>query len=170
MDWGKRSSYSKYCMEGPMDNHPLVSRTYKIKDPFKKFFCPLCRTERAFTHHYKLTKWNYLQIVLLTTVFSLGVWPIAEHRGPFSFFIFWAGFMWIKRLKFAKQIPCPHCGFDASWYKRDVTVAKKKVVNFWSDKGEVNTAPVEDEAAPRVHEEAPIPEERPEAPPPELTP
>ena len=36
-----------------------------------------------------------------------------------------------KRLNFRKEIPCPHCGFDASWYKRDVKVARKLVERHW---------------------------------------
>ena len=33
-----------------------------------------------------------------------------------------------------KQISCPHCGFDATWYKRDVKVARQLVKDFWVQK------------------------------------
>ena len=32
------------------------------------------------------------------------------------------------------EIPCPYCGFDASWYKKDVKIARKKVQEFWKKK------------------------------------
>ena len=30
------------------------------------------------------------------------------------------------------ELPCPHCGFDATWYKRDVKVARRQVLDFWN--------------------------------------
>jgi hypothetical protein len=44
------------------------------------------------------------------------------------------GFEGIRRMLFSRQVPCPHCGFDASWYKRDVKVARRLVGEFWGDK------------------------------------
>ncbi len=71
----------------------------------------------------------------LTTLLVGGAFfPIMGLRSFFVFFIFWAGFEAAVRMNFRKEVPCPHCGFDASWYKRDVTVARKKVKDFW-DKG-----------------------------------
>lgn len=113
---------------------PLESRTYRYKNPAMEFFCPLCRTKRAITTNPHLTLKNYLQISMLTVVTSMVLWPIMSGRSVFSFFIFWAGFEGARRLLFRKEIPCPHCGFDASWYKRDVKVAKKLVHNFWEAK------------------------------------
>jgi hypothetical protein len=51
----------------------------------------------------------------------------------FIFFPLWMGFEWVRRALFSRGIPCPHCGFDASWYKRDVKVARRLVSDFWSD-------------------------------------
>lgn len=57
-------------------------------------------------------------------------------RGVFSFFVYLAAFEWVRRANYRKEIPCPHCGFDASWYKKDVKVARKLVANYWADKGQ----------------------------------
>lgn len=37
-------------------------------------------------------------------------------------------------MNYRKEIPCPHCGFDASWYKKDVKVARRLVAAYWSEK------------------------------------
>jgi ribosomal protein L37E len=59
----------------------------------------------------------------------------------FSFFLYWACFEAGRRIFFSREIPCPHCGFDASWYKRDVKVARRKVDEFWQ-KGEADSGVV----------------------------
>ncbi len=56
-----------------------------------------------------------------------------QWKGAFSFFLVWAFFEAALRLNFRKEVPCPHCGFDASWYKKDVNVARRKVDEFWGD-------------------------------------
>jgi hypothetical protein len=57
-----------------------------------------------------------------------------SFRGVFSFFVFLGVFEWVRRANYRKEIPCPHCGFDASWYKKDVKVARRLVATYWSDK------------------------------------
>jgi hypothetical protein len=57
-----------------------------------------------------------------------------SFRAGFVFFIYWFGFEATVRLLFKKDLPCPHCGFDASWYKRDVRVTRQKVEEFWQAK------------------------------------
>ena len=49
----------------------------------------------------------------------------------FLFFPVWLAFELGNKLLYRKELPCPYCGFDPSWYRRDVTVAKKMVQNFW---------------------------------------
>jgi hypothetical protein len=43
------------------------------------------------------------------------------------------------RTDFKKQVPCPHCGFDATWYKKDVKVARSVVKEFWDQKNAIAT-------------------------------
>ena len=115
--------------------NPLETRTYKFKKAAIEFFCPLCRTQRAISTHHKLTLMNYGQISLLTFLVSVALWPWAGIRGALSFFPILMVFEAVRRMLFSKDIPCPHCGFDASWYKRDVKVARKLVEDFWTEKG-----------------------------------
>lgn len=115
---------------------PLEKRTYKVKNPVTRFFCPLCRTERAFTIGPRLGAKNYLQISMVTLVTTALFFPLWEWGGVFSFFVYFAAFEFARRSLFRKQVPCPHCGFDASWYKRDVKVARTKVKDFWAAQGQ----------------------------------
>lgn len=110
---------------------PLETRIFKLKRPAVEFFCPLCRTKRQLVHRYRLTWVNYVQISMLTVVTTLALSPLMEWKGVFSIFVFWAIFEYAKRSLYRKEIPCPHCGFDASWYQRDVKVARQKVKEFW---------------------------------------
>jgi len=111
---------------------PLESRTFKFKDPHMEFYCPLCGTQRAITAKPHLSALNYLQMTLITVAITACLYPFMEWKGIFSFFFVWAVFEGAFRLNFRKEVPCPHCGFDASWYKKDVTVAREKVDQFWS--------------------------------------
>jgi hypothetical protein len=113
---------------------PLVKRTYKYKSPAKAFFCPLCRTERAITISPRLTKKNYFQILLTSIIFGAMLFPLMGIKCFFIFFVLAAAFELSIRTDFKKQVPCPHCGFDATWYKKDVKVARKLVKDFWIQK------------------------------------
>ncbi len=117
---------------------PLEPRTFRYKNPAMEFFCPLCGTKRAIITNPHLTAKNYLQITMLTTMTSMVLWGVMSWRATFSFFFFWAAFEGIRRTMFRKEIPCPHCGFDASWYKRDVKMARQLVHNFWEAKNPQN--------------------------------
>ena len=112
--------------------NPLESRTYKFKKVAMEFFCPLCRTKRAISTGHRLTLLNYGQISLLTGIVTALLWPWAGVRGLLVFFPIFMGFEALRRMLFSRDIPCPHCGFDASWYKRDVKVARQLVDDFWS--------------------------------------
>ena len=113
---------------------PLVSRVYKYKNQANVFFCPLCRTERGITISPRLTKKNYVQILLTSIVLGAFLFPIMGVKSFFMFFVTWAVFELAVRTDYKKQIACPHCGFDATWYKRDVKVARQLVKDFWIQK------------------------------------
>lgn len=117
---------------------PLESRVYKYKNKANAFFCPLCRTERGITISPRLTKKNYLQILLTAIVFGSGLYPFMGVKCFFIFFVVWAFFELAVRADYKKQVPCPHCGFDATWYKRDVKVARQLVKDFWAQKQPVS--------------------------------
>lgn len=117
---------------------PLVERVYKYKNKDRNFFCPLCRTERNVTVSPKLTKKNLLQITLTTIVLGAALYPFFGVESFVIFFAIWGAFELAVRSDYKKQVPCPHCGFDATWYKRDVKVARQKVAEFWAQKQPVN--------------------------------
>lgn len=116
---------------------PLEQRTFRFKKPALHFFCPLCRTERAITTNHRLSALNYLQVVLLTGFLTAIAFPYAGLKTLAAFFPIWLAFEGVRRILFSREVPCPHCGFDASWYKRDVKVARKRVAEFWADKNPV---------------------------------
>jgi hypothetical protein len=106
-------------------------RSYRYKNPAMEFYCPLCRTQRAFAYSPKLKVRHYLQIAVIGSLLTALAYPLMGPRGLIVFFPVWAAFYAGLRMLFRKEIPCPHCGFDASWYKRDVKVARKLVKEFW---------------------------------------
>lgn len=114
-----------------MENRrPLESRPYKIRNPKIEFFCPLCRTQRGFAYSYKLNWKNYLQIAFA----SLLLFPILGVKVFVVFLSLVAIMEFLLRTLLKNEIPCPYCGFDASWYKKDVKIARKKVQAFWDKK------------------------------------
>ena len=117
-----------------MKKKPLVSRVYKYKNKDNMFFCPLCRTERGITISPRLTNKNYVQILLTSIVFGAALFPWTGVKCFFIFFVVWGIFELAVRTSYKKQVACPHCGFDATWYKRDVKVARQLVKDFWAQK------------------------------------
>ncbi len=115
-------------------HNPLENRIFKYKNPSMEFYCPLCSTKRAFTSTPRMSVKNYFQCFLTTVFLMACLWPLMEIKSFFIFFFVWAIFEAGVRMNFRKEIPCPHCGFDASWYKRDVKMARKIVGDFWQNK------------------------------------
>jgi hypothetical protein len=119
---------------------PLETRVYKYKNKSRNFFCPLCRTERNVTASPRLTKKNIVQIFLTSVIFGSALFPWFGVESFVVFFLVWGLFELSIRSDYKKQVPCPHCGFDATWYKRDVKVARQKVTEFWSQKQTLNSS------------------------------
>ena len=109
-------------------------RVFRYKNPHTEFLCPLCGVERAVRYTSKLSVKNYIQIAMISVPVVYFLFPLMGERSFFVIFILWFIFEGVKRLLFSREIPCPHCGFDASWYKRDVKVARQKVKEFWDKK------------------------------------
>jgi hypothetical protein len=66
------------------------------------------------------------------------LYPFFKVESFIVFFAVWGSFELAIRSDFKKQVPCPHCGFDATWYKKDVKVARQKVAEFWAQKQTVS--------------------------------
>ena len=60
-------------------------RPYKLKNAVFEFLCPLCGVERGISVHYKLTKSNYFQIVILSSVLLLIGFPFLGLGRPHIF-------------------------------------------------------------------------------------
>ena len=106
-------------------------RVYRYKNPRLEFFCPLCRSPRAFSSTYRLDPFHYIQILFIG-LFLAGVsYPFIGAKGIFFIFPVWLCFELFVRGRFREKIPCPYCGFDASWYQRDVKISRDKVRDFW---------------------------------------
>ncbi len=125
---------------------PLESRVFKYKNKANSFFCPLCRTERGISTSPRLTKKNYIQILLTSIVFGSLLFPLMGVKCFFIFFVILGAFELAVRTDYKKQVACPHCGFDATWYKRDVKVARKLVKEFWVQKQAVSDLKIQSTA------------------------
>lgn len=111
---------------------PLKSaRFYKVKNPRKHFLCALCRAPRQMKYSKNLNWKNYLQLTILTAFICTLLYPFMGIKGVFVCLFMWPIVEMTNKLLYRKEIPCPYCGFDATWYRRDVKVAKRKVENFW---------------------------------------
>ncbi len=119
----------------------LEKRIYHFKKATTHFYCPLCSTPRAIANSPRPSVKNHIQMILTTSVLVLLFYPIMEWRALVFFFIIWAGLEGFQRLLFKRDVPCPHCGFDASWYKKDVREAKRRVQEFWKTRAAEKALP-----------------------------
>ena len=117
-----------------MNPKALVKRTFKYKNAAMEFICPLCGTNRAFTLRPQIALKNYLHIFMITVILVMCLYPVMQLNSVWVFFAVWGFYECILRMLFRKQVACPHCGFDVSWYRKDVKVARKQVEEFWKNK------------------------------------
>jgi len=73
---------------------------------------------------------NYFQIIIITVAITASTYNLIQWRGLSSFFIVWIAFEATRKMLYRKDLPCSYCGFDPTWYRRDVRVARKKVEEF----------------------------------------
>ena len=108
-------------------------RFYKVKKAKHRFLCALCSAPRELRYTKHLSLFNYIQLVILTAATLYFLFPYIGAKAAISFFIYWAGFELVNKFLYRKDLSCPYCGFDATWYKRDVKMARKKVELFWEN-------------------------------------
>lgn len=112
--------------------NPLqTGRFYRIKNPKRSFLCALCSAPRAMKYSKNLSFFNYIQITLVSVAVVAGMFPFFGVKAFFIIPAIWIGFEIGNKLLYRKEIPCPYCGFDATWYRRDVNFANSKVKEFW---------------------------------------
>lgn len=101
-----------------------------MKKTKKEFFCACCRSPRTLRYSRRLENRHFVQIMVLTLVFAACVYPWLSWKGVMSMPIIWALFESIHKSLFRKDVKCPYCGFDPTWYKKDVRVARRQVEDF----------------------------------------
>ncbi len=114
-------------------------RFFKVKKATNQFICPLCSAPREMRYGKNLNEKHYIQIAVLSASLAWLLFPLMGVKSLALLFVVWIGFEVVNKLLYRKEIPCPYCGFDATWYRRDVRVAKQKVEEFWKERKMDNT-------------------------------
>jgi 5-bromo-4-chloroindolyl phosphate hydrolysis protein len=73
---------------------------------------------------------------IMAVLLVLALWPFWGEK---SFALFVLPFIFgelIHKFWYRKDLVCPHCGFDAAWYLKDIKMARKKISRFHELKGE----------------------------------
>lgn len=113
--------------------NPLqTGRFYKVKNPNKNFLCALCSAPRSMKYSKNLNRKQAFQILLISVTLSWLFYPIVGPESVFAVFLVWTIFEMVNKMLYRKEIPCPYCGFDATWYRRDVKKANELVKDFWA--------------------------------------
>ena len=93
-------------------------------------FCALCRSPRVIRYSRRLMVRHYFQILTIGFVFTLATHSWLNWNGAFALPIIWITFESIHKTLYRKDLKCPYCGFDPTWYKKDVKLARRKVEEF----------------------------------------
>jgi hypothetical protein len=104
--------------------------TKRKKGTKTECFCALCRSPRVIRYSRRLQGRQYLQILTLGLVFIAATFPWFTWKGAFALPLIWAIFESTHKSLYRKDLKCPYCGFDPTWYKKDVTLARRKVEEF----------------------------------------
>lgn len=102
----------------------------KIDQNKKQIFCALCRAPRELKQSSELSILNYAQLILLSSLITYFTYDVISLKGMISIIPMWAIFEFVKKSLYRKELTCPTCGFDPTWYRRDVKMAREKVKNF----------------------------------------
>jgi hypothetical protein len=98
-----------------------------------KFYCALCRSPREMNYRKNLTNKNYLQIIVTSVFLTWLFFPVFGFKCFWIFFFVWGAFELTNKILYRRELPCPHCAFDPTWYRKDVKVARQKVLEFFEN-------------------------------------
>lgn len=97
-------------------------------------YCALCsRSRKQRVASPNLTLQNHGQIIIIA-VFA--AWSLYSAMGMAVFFLYpfiWMVMEFSKKSIYRKEVKCPHCGFDAICYVRDVRKAKALIKQHYAD-------------------------------------
>jgi hypothetical protein len=102
---------------------------FKVKNPNKSF---LCGAPRQMKYNRNLSFKNYLQLTTLAVGLMYFLFPVFGFKTIYLMFVIWVIAEVANKILYRNELPCPYCGFDATWYRRDVKVARRKVEDFWA--------------------------------------
>lgn len=101
----------------------------KKKDS-RECFCALCRSPRKLRYPRHLSVLNYIQILIIAVSLGAVSYPWLGLKSVIVLPIIWVFFEGIHKSLYRKDLKCPSCGFDPTWYKKDVKLARRKVEEF----------------------------------------
>ena len=96
----------------------------------KDCFCAHCRSPRKLRYHRRLQNAHFVQIFILSFGAAAALFPWLDFKGLGVFFLIWPAFDLTYKTLYRKDLKCPYCGFDPTWYKKDVTIARRQVEDF----------------------------------------
>lgn len=102
----------------------------KQKKDAQECYCALCRTPRVLRYQRNLSKRHYFQISLISLVVMAGLFSWLEFKVVGVPFLVWIIFETIHKSYYRRELACPFCGFDPTWYRKDVKLARRKVEEF----------------------------------------
>jgi hypothetical protein len=114
-----------------MSRIPKPNKWWKPKT-YTQFLCPCCKAQRRMNIDPHFGKMQHiLQLLVTTIVVTLCGWPWFQWRTALLFFIFWAIYEVIYRLRLRSKLECPYCGFDPVTFLGDkekaIAQVKQKV-------------------------------------------
>ena len=107
-------------------------RMHKLKQKAdsKECYCALCSTPRVLRYKRHLTKMNFFQILLISLVIMVPAFTLFEFKVVAVPFLVWIAFELTHKSYYRRDSVCPFCGFDPTWYKKDIKLARRKVEEF----------------------------------------
>jgi len=96
----------------------------------RECFCALCSTPRKLKYSRNLGKIHYLQILTLTGLITYATYAWFGFKGAMTLPVIWILFETIHKSLYRKELACPFCGFDPTWYKKDIKLARRRVEDF----------------------------------------
>ncbi|MGE3611635.1 MAG: hypothetical protein AB7I27_18745 [Bacteriovoracaceae bacterium] len=105
----------------------------KRRSEVRDCFCALCRSPRKLRYSRTLKPIHYAQIIFLSVATAGIAYPWVTWKGVFALPIIWAIFETNYKSLYRKDLICQYCGFDPTWYKKDVKLARRKVEEFLRD-------------------------------------
>jgi hypothetical protein len=110
--------------------YALIAKRRSSEMAMKDCYCALCRTPRVIRYSRNLQPLHYGQIVLLTVALTWIFFSWFAFKTLGVFFLIWALYELALKMLYRRDLKCKVCGFDPTWYKRDVKIARKQVQEY----------------------------------------